>query len=64
MRSPGVRDNLFLPYSHYDKSKIDALKRLNGVTDYYLNESEELIVVKFDNDMLDGDTIRGLLLKR
>ncbi len=64
MRSPAVRDNLFLPYDKYDKSKIDALKRLNGVTDYYLNESEELIVVKFDNDMLDGDTIRGLLLKR
>ncbi len=64
MRSPGVRDNVFLPYSHYDKDKIDALKKLNGVTDYYLNETEELIVVKFDNDILDGDTIRGLLLKR
>jgi len=64
MRSPGVRDNLFLPYSHYDKNKINALKKLNGVTDYYINESEEIIVVKFDNDILDGDTIRGLLLKR
>ncbi len=64
MRSPGVRDNLFLPFEHYDKDKMDALKRLNGITDYYLNETEAIIVVKFDNDLLDGDTIRGVLLKR
>ena len=64
MRSPGVRDNLFLPYDHYDKDKMDALKRLNGITDFYLNETEAIIVVKFDNDLLDGDTIRGVLLKR
>ena len=64
MRSPGVRDNLFLPFEHYDKDKMDALKRLNGITDFYLNETEAIIVVKFDNDLLDGDTIRGVLLKR
>ncbi len=64
MRSPGVRDNVFLPFDAFDKTKIDALKRLNGITDYYLNETEELIVVKFDNDLLDGDTIRGVLLRR
>ena len=64
MRSPGVRDNVFLPFDHYDKTKIDALKHLNGVTDFYLNETEGLIVVKFDNDILDEDTIRGVLLKR
>ena len=64
MRSPGVRDNVFLPFETFDKNKIDALKRLNGITDYYLNETEGLIVVKFDNDLLDEDTIRGVLLKR
>ena len=64
MRSPGLRDNLFLEYSHYDPDKIDALKGLEGVTDFYLNETEELIIVKFDNDRIDGDTIRGALLRR
>ncbi len=64
MRSPGVRDNLFLPFDMYDRDKIDALKHLNGVTDFYRNDTEKLIVVKFDNDLLDGDTIRGILLKR
>jgi len=64
MRSPGVRDNIFLPFSHYDRNKMDALKHLNGITDFYLNETEEIIVVKFDNDILDEDTIRGVLLIR
>jgi len=64
MRSPGVRENLFLPFEQYDREKIDALKHLNGVTDFYLNETEELIVVKYDNEETDGDIIRGMLLKR
>ncbi len=28
MRSPGVRENLFLSYSDYDKSRVDALKKI------------------------------------
>jgi predicted MFS family arabinose efflux permease len=61
MRSPSVRDNLFLPFSEYDKEKIDGLKMVNGVTDFYLNETEEIIVVKFDNEIVQAEVIQTLL---
>lgn len=63
MRSPGVRDNLFLPFTEYDKSKIDGLKMVNGVTDFYLNETEQIIVVKFDNEIVSSDVIETFLKK-
>jgi predicted MFS family arabinose efflux permease len=63
MRSPGVRDNLFLPFEEYDKSKIDGLKMVNGVTDFYLNETEQIIVVKFDNEIVSADIIETFLKK-
>jgi len=63
MRSPGVRDNLFLPFAEYDKSKIDGLKMVNGVTDFYLNETEQIIIVKFDNEIVSADVIKTFLQK-
>jgi len=63
MRSPGVRDNIFLPFSEYDREKMDGLKLINGVTDFYLNETEEIIVVKFDNEIVEEDVIRTFLKK-
>ncbi len=61
MRSPGVRDNIFLPFAEYDREKIDGLKMVNGVTDFYLNETEEIIVVKFDNEIVEEEVIRTFL---
>ncbi len=63
MRSPGVRDNIFLPFSEYDREKMDGLKLINGVTDFYLNETEEIIVVKFDNEIVEESVIRTFLKK-
>ncbi len=64
MRSPGLRDNIFLPFDKFDKNKLSSLKGLKGINDFYLNETEQLIIVKFDNDTIDEDTIRGMLLKK
>jgi len=63
MRNPGVRDNLFLPFTEYDRSKIDGLKMVNGVTDFYLNETEQIIVVKFDKEIVSSDVIETFLKK-
>ena len=63
MRSPGVRDNLFLPFAEYDKSKIGGLKLINGITDFYLNETEQIIVVKFDKEIVSSNVIETFLKK-
>jgi len=64
MRSPGVRDNIFLPFAEYDAKKVEGLKMVNGVTDFYLNQTEEIIVVKFDNEIVSEEVIRTFLAKQ
>ncbi|WP_457598633.1 MFS transporter [Hydrogenimonas sp.] len=64
MRSPGVRDNIFLPFAEYDRTKVEGLKMVNGVTDFYLNQTEEIIVVKFDNEIVSEEVIRTFLAKQ
>ncbi len=63
MRNPGLRDNLFLPFSEYDRNKIDGLKVVEGITDFYVNETEEIIVVKFDKEHQNEEFIRNFLKK-
>jgi competence protein ComGF len=36
---------------------------LEGVTDFYVNESEELIIIKYDNEHTSEDTIKEFLHK-
>ncbi len=64
MRNPGLRDNLFLPFSEYDRDKIDGLKVVKGITDFYVNETEEIIVVKFDKEHQNEEFIKEFLKKK
>ncbi len=64
MRNPGVRANLFLNFEDYDKERLSGLKVVEGVTDFYVNETEKIIVVKFDKEKLDEEYIKEFLKKR
>lgn len=63
MRNPGVRATLFLEYEAYDHTRISDVKSMSGVTDYYLNVSESLIVVKYDSEVIDEGDVRECLKK-
>nr|WP_281951581.1 MFS transporter [Nitrosophilus kaiyonis] len=63
MRNPGVRANLFLNFEEYDKEKLPGLKVMEGVTDFYVNETEKIIVVKYDKEKLDENEIKEFLKK-
>ena len=63
MRNPGLRANLFLDFAHYDKTKLQGLKSLEGITDFYVNETEELIVIKYDADKISEEQIKEFLHK-
>ncbi|WP_187647424.1 MFS transporter [Nitrosophilus labii] len=63
MRNPGVRANLFLDFENFDKEKLSGLKVVEGITDFYVNETEKIIVVKYDKEKLDEDYIKEFLKK-
>ena len=61
MRNPGLRANLFLDFDTYEKTKLQGLKTLDGVTDFYVNETEELIVIKYDAEEVSEEHIKVFL---
>jgi hypothetical protein len=64
LRNPGHRGNVYMEFDKYDRSKTDELqKSQKGIVEHYANETEEIIVVKYDKDITDEDTIRAYLVK-
>jgi MFS family permease len=61
MRNPGLRANLFLELDAYEPEKLHLLKTLDGVTDFYMNETEKLLVVKYDEEEVSEAHIKTFL---
>ena len=62
MRNPGLRGTIYLGTDLFDREKLTALRTENGITDIYINESEGVMVIKYDKEILDEDEIRGKML--
>ena len=63
MRNPGLRANLFLDFDNYDKTKVAELKGMEGISDFYINETESLIIIKYDSEVLDEEGLKSKLAK-
>ncbi len=63
MRNPGFRGTIYLHTDIFDRDKLDSLKTISGINDIYINESEGVMVIKYDKEMLDEDEIRGMMIK-
>ncbi len=64
MRNPGLRGSLYLSKDKFDFSKLKELKEKDGITDIYINDTEGIMVVKYDKEKIDEDEIRAFMLKR
>jgi len=65
MRNPGLRGTIYLGTDLFDRAKLESLKDDTvGVNDIYVNESEGVMVIKYDKELIDEDNIRGVMLKR
>jgi hypothetical protein len=63
MRNPGLRGSLYLSRDSFDFNKLNELKAKEGISDIYINETEGVMVVKYDKELIDEDEIRGFMLK-
>jgi len=64
MRNPGLRGTIYLGTDIFDRDRLEVIKTDSGINDIYVNESEGVMVIKYDKEILDEDTIRGLMLKK
>jgi len=61
MPSPNNRGNVYLPLDIFDREKIASLTEHEAIVESYVNETENIAVVKYEKDLIDEDEVRGLL---
>ena len=61
MPSPNNRGNVYLPLDIFDRNKVASLVEHEAIVESYVNETEQIAVVKFNKDLIDEDEVRGML---
>jgi len=61
LKNPGVNKNLYLPYDTISLERVDHLLHVKGIIEWYKNESEHILVVKYDSKTTDKETILAVL---
>jgi len=61
MPSPNNRGNVYLPLDIFDRDKVAELTKHEAIVESYVNETEQIAVVKFNKDLIDEDEVRGML---
>lgn len=61
LSNPSHNKNVYLPYGEFDLSRIEHLRQLKGVVEWYRNESEQILVVKYDANATDKETILAVI---
>jgi len=61
MPSPNNRGNVYLPLNLFERERIHALTDHEAIVESYVNETEQIAVVKYNKDMIDEDEVRGML---
>ena len=61
MPSPNNRGNVYLPLELFDRERVVSLTEHEAIVESYVNETEQIAVVKFNKDLIDEDEVRGLL---
>ncbi len=61
MPNPNNRGNVYLPLDIFDRERVASLKSHEAIVESYVNETENIAVVKYEKDLIDEDEIRGML---
>jgi hypothetical protein len=61
MPSPNNRGNVYLPLELFDRERVAGLTKHEAIVESYVNETEQIAVVKYNKDLIDEDEVRGML---
>ncbi len=61
MPSPNNRGNVYLSLDIFDRARVSSLTSHEAIVESYVNETENIAVIKYEKDMIDEDEIRGML---
>ena len=61
LKNPSHNKNIYLAYGEFDITRVEHLKGLKGIVEWYRNESEQILVVKYDANLTDKETILAVI---
>jgi len=64
LENPAKTKIAYIHLADTDHSKHEELHELEGCKEWYVNDSEHLLVVKYDTEVTNEDTIKELVLKK
>lgn len=59
--NPLKKKTIYLSTNEYTKDYSSSLRDLVGLDEWYINETEKLLIVKYDSDILDEEKIKNSL---
>jgi len=61
LENPASTKLLYIHLSKTDHSKHQELHNLNGCKEWYVNDTEHLLVVKYDTKVVDENRIKNIV---
>jgi predicted MFS family arabinose efflux permease len=61
--NPLKKQTIYIDIDQTNKNSYDKLDTTNGVDEWYINNTENIIIVKFDNDITNEENIKNTILK-
>jgi MFS family permease len=62
LTNPHRYSHLYLPMEHVDMDKLNGLEH-EHITEWYINETENIVAVKYRKDMVEEEAIRTKIVK-
>jgi predicted MFS family arabinose efflux permease len=62
LQNPTKHSHLYIPQDHVDMQKLNALEH-EHIAEWYINETEKLVVVKYVSESISEDEIKAKILK-
>ncbi|DAB39775.1 MAG TPA: MFS transporter [Sulfurovum sp. UBA12169] len=61
MPNPNNRGNVYVSLDLFDREKITILRHHKAIVETYINETENIAIIKYEKELIDEDEIRGML---
>ncbi|WP_120951920.1 MFS transporter [Helicobacter sp. L8] len=57
LNNPNKQQNVYFPLDAFDREKFNALEEIPGIIEWYVNETQNTIIVKYDASLLSQEEI-------
>ena len=61
LENPIFAKNIYLDFGKYDESKLVILNDTNGIIEWYKNENEKLLIIKYNSKTIEEEKVLSLI---